>query len=419
MTSPASFQDAVAAFQRGDLDLARSLAEAAEKSAPSAQLDHLLGLIECRCGNLDAGIDRLRKASHADPSNAGFKVMLARALVDRGNHAEALVVAAPPSGNSPADLALWQARGEAALGADDPATAAEAWRLVGNARPNDWRAWANLGEALARLDSWEEAANAFRRASGLNPADPTLRRNLTSALSKSDQFEEAAEGLQRLLDSEVDDLLSRILLARLLADLGRERESQDQLDKAARLSGGAKARRGDARPIAIALGPDDRGTGALTDEQAKGVAELALLFERTNRTDELRALLDDAESRGMARSELGYPAAALAFRDGNLAEARALLELDRSASEPVRRYRLLARIEDSAGNVAASFAATEAMNRSARDYESWVERGAKLLAGLRRFADRMDAGWTARLRPNRPGLKLSRSNRPTTCRSGP
>src|SRR6476659_493824 len=95
MTSSASFQEAVAAFQRGDLDSARSLAQAAEKSAPSPQLNHLLGLIECRAGNLDEGISRLRKASSADPANVGFKVMLARALIDRGLYSEALAVAQP------------------------------------------------------------------------------------------------------------------------------------------------------------------------------------------------------------------------------------------------------------------------------------------------------------------------------------
>lgn len=407
MTSSASFQEAVAAFQRGDLDSARSLAQAAEKSAPSPQLNHLLGLIECRAGNLDEGISRLRKASSADPANAGFKVMLARALIDRGLYSEALAVAQPSAAASPAELALWQARGEAALAAGDSAMAAEAWRMVSSVRPDDWRAWANLGEALARLDRWQEAAKAFRRASGLNPADSALRRNLTSALSKSDQFEEAAEGLQRLLDDEDDDLVSRILLARLLADLGRDRESREQLEKAAALSLGASAGAGSDRPIAIALGPDDDCKSPLTEDQSKSVAELALLFERTNRIDELRALLDDAESRGMARSELAYPAAALAFRDGDLDQARELLQLGSWASDPVRSFRLLARIEDSAGNVAASFAATEAMNRSARDYDAWVERGDKLIAGLRGFADRMDARWVGRLQPLKPSARRS------------
>ena len=182
--------------------------------------------------------------------------MLARALIDRGLYSEALAVAQPSAAASPAELALWQARGEAALAAGDFAMAAEAWRMVSSVRPDDWRAWANLGEALARLDRWQEAANALARelASTLRiraSQQPRQRAQQVGPVRRG------GEGLQRLLDDEDDDLVSRILLARLLADLGRDRESREQLEKAAALSLGASAGAGSDRPIAIALGPDD------------------------------------------------------------------------------------------------------------------------------------------------------------------
>src|SRR5690242_2870356 len=151
MSSSPTFDQALIAFQRGDIEQARMVAELAERAAPSAQLHHLLGLIDCREGQLDSGIGWLRKASDAEPSNIGFRVMLARALSDRGRHRDAFDVAIEPFGTSPAELALWHARADAALAADEPAHAAKAWHVVSQARPDDWRAWANKGQALARL----------------------------------------------------------------------------------------------------------------------------------------------------------------------------------------------------------------------------------------------------------------------------
>ena len=407
MSSTPTFDQAVAAFQRGDIEQARKLAEAAERSEPSAPLHHLLGLIDCRMGRLDGGIEWLRKASEAEPSNVGFRVMLARALSDAGQHGEAFDVATEPRGTSPAELALWHARGEAALAADEPEHAANAWRVLSQARPDDWRAWANQGQALARLDRWDEAASAFKRAATLNPADHELGRNLLSALSKSGDFEEAAAALEQLLEASGDDLLSRLSLARLLADLGRDSESLAQLDKAARLSLGDGAARADHRMIAIALGPDDPGRGSLSDDQSKAVRELALLLERTNRTDELKGLLDDAHARDVPEKQVAYPAAALALREGEVAEARRLLALEKPDADPVRRFRLLARIEEAAGNPEAAFAASESMNAATRDYEGWIERGARLRSGLRQFARQLTPEWARRVSTATPGSRRS------------
>lgn len=405
MSSTPTFDQAVAAFQRGDIEKARELAQAAERSAPSPSLHHLLGLIDCRTGLLDTGIGWLRKASEAEPSNVGFRVMLARALSDGGRHRDALDAAIEPRGTSPAELALWHARGEAALAADEPEHAAKAWRVLSQARPDDWRAWANEGQALARLDRWDEAASAFKRAASLNPADQELGRNLLSALSKTGDFEEAAAALEQLLEASGDDLLSRLSLARLLADLGRDSESLAQLDKAARLSLGNGA--ADHPFIAIALGPDDPGSGPLSDGQSKAVRELALLLERTNRTEELKSLLDDAQARDVPEKRVAYPAAALALRDGKVADARRLLALEEPDADPVRRYRLLARIEEAAGDPDAAFAASESMNGATRDYEGWIKRGARLRSGLRQFARQLTPEWARRVSTATPGCRRS------------
>src|SRR5438874_7376634 len=141
--------EAIAAFQRGDLERARQLAQeglAAEPRTPALQ--HLMGLIQCRAGELDSGVEWLRRASDAEPDNVPYRVMLARALIDSGRAAEALEVAQPPNGTTPAELALWHARAEAATATEQADVAAEAWHVMCSTRSGDWRAWANLGDAL-------------------------------------------------------------------------------------------------------------------------------------------------------------------------------------------------------------------------------------------------------------------------------
>src|SRR5881227_799485 len=98
--------DAIVALQRGDVVEARRLTEVQLAADPeSARLQHLMGLIECRCGRVAEGVEWLRRASKAEPDNVAFRVMLARALIDGNRAAEALDVAQPPSGTSPAELA--------------------------------------------------------------------------------------------------------------------------------------------------------------------------------------------------------------------------------------------------------------------------------------------------------------------------
>ena len=126
MNTEPLLNQALDAFNRGDLNRARAIAADALDQAPSPVLQHLMGLIECRSGRIESGIDWLRQASEGEPGNAGYRVMLVRALVDGGRAAEALAQSTVPPGNSPPELALLHARAEAADRAGAVAEATEA-----------------------------------------------------------------------------------------------------------------------------------------------------------------------------------------------------------------------------------------------------------------------------------------------------
>lgn len=386
--------EALSAFRRGDLARARAIAEARLKRGPeSAELQHLLGLIHCREGRLDAGIERLRNAVDAQPGNSAFRVMLARALNDAERPAEALAVATPPTGTTPPELALWHARAEAARASGEYAIAEQAWKILCAARPDDWRDWANYGDALAGLKRWPEAVNAFRHALQLNAGEAPLRRKLATALMRIGHYDEGAAEFRRWVDMSPDDTASRIAFARLLADFGQDEEALEQLNTAARLTTGQSASfESGFLLLKIAAGA---GHGDAVDLPT--LKELASLLERTNRMDALRELLEEAEAAGISPEQIAYPAAASALREGDAGRAKLLLLSEPPDSDPVRWHWLMARISDALGRPDVAFAEAEAMNRSVKDYSQWRDRGARHLQMLHALGQTISSEWGGRV----------------------
>lgn len=403
MSPDPDLAEALAAFQRGDLDRAQRLAEDCATGAPSPQLDHLLGLVHCRRGNLQEGVEHLRRALKAEPDNAAYRLILSRALVDSGRAAEALAMPKPEPGGSPANLALWHARAEAADAAADAPAARDAWEVIAAARPGDWRAWNNFGNALAALSDWQGATDALGRAADLNPAEAPVRRNLALALVNLKRFEDSAEQLNIAVQLDPRDLDTRLTLARLLADLDRHEETLAQLESAAALAP-------DSTEITIARGRSLVALGAFEQaEQAyhaaiaaspadrTAVHELGLLLERTNRMDALCDLLRGAARAGLGPDRLGYLASAVALREGRASEARQLLMTESVESDPVRWHRLMAKIADALGDVDSAFASAQAMHRATADHDEWRRRGLEYRQRLGQLAPVITPEWAAQL----------------------
>lgn len=388
-------QEAIAAFQRGDLRRARALAEQQLQQAPSPQLLYLMGLIDCRSGQLDSGIGWLRRALEAKPEDLACRVMLARALVDSGRPQEALEIAAKPPGFTPAELATWHARAEAADAAHAWEQAAEAWGVMCIAHPDEWASWCNRGLALIELRRWPEAVESLRRAVELNPGELPVRRALATALSRAGRFHESADELGRWVEASPDDVESRILFARLLADLGRQDESDVQLDKAARIAGAARFEETADALLALARKPPQH------ELDVNMLRELGQLLERTNRMEALKVLLAAAEHEGVEREQLGYAAAAAALREGRAEEARRIL-LAGPPDPPVRWHSLMGRIADALGDTGTAFAEAEAANHAEQDFEHWHTRAQRHIEFVRELDDAVTHEWAARLRPLPP-----------------
>ena len=374
MKAESLFPEALAAFQRGDLDRSRLLAEQElEQAAGSAPAQHLLGLIDCRTGRLESGVERLRGASEAEPGNIGFRVMLMRALVDSGRAGEALALPVPDSATEPAALALSHARAEAADAAGEPAIAEAAWRVIASARPADWRAVSNLGNALAAQGRWAEAGEALSRAAALNPSEVAIRRNAGSALVQANRLTEAIDHLTAVATAEPKDAENRILLARALAKLQRYDEAIAQFEA-------AKTKVGETAVIELGLGRAFFGLMRFAEAEAAlrralavdpadraVVHQLGVVLERTNQLDALAKLLDDALALGLGKDRLSYLWAVLARRNGRLEEARELLLKSEPGDDAKAWHQLKARIADELGNSEEAFEAATAMNLAVRD----------------------------------------------------
>ncbi|HEV8406408.1 MAG TPA: sulfotransferase, partial [Sphingomicrobium sp.] len=353
----AQFKQAVEAFRNGDLDLARDLAEAEVSTAPSPNAHHLLGLIQCRLGDPASGVEHLTCAAEGEPDNVGFKIMLVRALVDAGGAADVLQMPEPPPIRSAGALELWKARAEAADAAPDPDAAIIAWSKVTSAAPNDWRAWANLANAFTMALRWPEAIEAFGNAIRLHPDESSLLWSLGAALAASDRNEEALAMLDAFEQSAGRTGDSALARGRNLVALARFAEAEEAFREALNLSP--------------------------TNKDA--FRNLGLMLERTNQIDSLGALLGKAETGEIAAEGLTYLRAIYAFRKGRTNESYALIQSDPD-DEPVRWNRLKARIADRLDKPEEAFAAADAMNRAAPDFEEWRERGADYRARLRKLA---------------------------------
>lgn len=351
------FSEALEAFQRGDLDRARTLAESQVSSDPTPHADHLLGLVHCRLGDPGAGIEHLRRASEAEPGNAAFRIMLMRAMVDAGQAEDVLEMGEPGPIRSAATLELWRMRAEAADAAEEPAARITAWAKVANASRNDWRAWANLASALTTQLRWPEAIEAISTALSLNPDEPTLRWSLAVALASAERFEDAIRELDKF--EALSGETSESAVAR-----GRVHLAMAEFDAAE-----AAYRR------ALFLGPDSE----------EAYRELGLLLERTNKLDALVQLLDEATAAGIAQDRLTHLYVVRAFREGRAEEAYALAQ-QVEGEEPPGWKRVQSKIADRLGKSEEAYASAEALNCQTPDFESWRAKGASYRARLRDLA---------------------------------
>ena len=366
------FEEAIEAFQSGDLDRARTLAELELAGSSSPQANHLLGLVHCRLGNAGAGAEHLRLAADAEPGNATYRIMLMRALVDSDRANEVLDMPEPAPIRSALELEEWRARAEAADAAQDGEAGVVAWSKVVAAAPNDWRAWANLGNSYAALGKWSDAIDGLSKAAGLNPNDLMIRRHTASGLLQLNRIEEAIVHLTAVAKAQPAAADDQIALAKVLNEAQRYDEAIAAFEAAKRLSGATAAIElgiGQARSARLQFAQAEAALErayALEPANRAAVFQFGLALDRNNKTGALAKLLNEARANGLDKDSLSYLWAVLARREGRLEEAHEmLLRSEPHKDDPVAWYHLRAKLADRLDNPAEAFEAAAEMNRTA------------------------------------------------------
>lgn len=199
--------------------------------------------------------------------------------------------------------------------------------------PNDAEIHANLGDALNAVNHPEEAAACFRQAIELNPDIARCHNNLGSALVKLGDLPGAARCYARAVEVDPGMVDAHNNLGLALIKLGEIEEGEKSCRQAIKLNPHLAlahvnlAHAHDAREetdqaidcleTAISLMPDDAGA----------YSNLCEIYDRSNRVDDMRAVVARAREQCNADDpRLLYRSAQLASRDKDDQTARNLLE---------------------------------------------------------------------------------------------
>jgi Flp pilus assembly protein TadD len=172
-----------------------------------------------------------RRATEIDPEMAEAHLNLGLVLLDRDPEA------AVPAFVRAAELLPGRARPHFLLGlalerSEQPVEAVEAYRRAVALDADDFEFHFALARTLLALGRFAEAEADFRKSLEIRPGIPAATLGLAESLVGQKKFEAAAEALAEYLEIAPEDSESRVQLASLLLDLGREEEALIQMDLA-------------------------------------------------------------------------------------------------------------------------------------------------------------------------------------------
>ena len=360
----AAIREAMAAAMRGQVADACAIGEQALSSGGDrVALNAMLGMLRCRAGEVDRGIEHLRLAHAARSADPVIVRNLAMALSDAGRSAEALEVLTPGVAATDSTMALEKLRGQFAQAAESFDVAVAAYERVVVAKSEDWEAWNNLGNARRMTGDVAGALTALRRADTLAPLSPPIEYNLALACAAAGEIEESERRLQAFADQYPTDTRSLRELHAILKEQTREEDALAAISSAVE-------RAPDDAELSLALasqrlllldhvGAEAAYWSVIHKDPSNALANLglAVTFELTNRTDRLTALIDEAEARGADAEILAFIRALDARRGRRFEEGLVALAQVPESLDTARRAHLLGQLLDGAGRNDEAFSA--------------------------------------------------------------
>jgi tetratricopeptide (TPR) repeat protein len=396
-----AIRQAIGAASAGRLNQACEIGERAlAEGGDVAALNAMLGMLRCQSGNLDAGILHLRTAHEARPADVKIATNLATALAETGQHREALDVLTDDLVSKDNSLHLERLRGFVAQTLEDYPAAGASYERVISAVPADWEAWNNLGNARRGTGDFQGAVDALKRAGELNPDAAPVRLNLAVAIGAAGDFQESERLLRSMAEDYPEDARPLRELHLLLKEQGRDEEALEAIDSAAKRDpSDIELLLALASQLLFLLQNDAAEASyrrALELDPANGLANLglAVVFELTNRAEDLSNLVAQAQARGVDDIELNFIRAFDHRRAKRYVEGLAALEQVPESLETARRAHLLGQLLQGDGRYDEAFEAFSRMNELGRaDPTRPEERGAALRARVRSQLETITPKW--------------------------
>ena len=334
----------------------------------AAALHAMLGMLWSRSGDFEAGIRHLAAAHQERPLDAVIAYNLVSTLAQLGRHREALDIATVELARADASLQLLRVRGFLAQLLEEFETAVEAYEQVVVAAPDDWESWNNLGNARRGLDDVEGALKSLSRAVELSPRSAPTRLNYATALEYAGNLEAAEREYRRMATDFPDDAKSLRELFVMLKRHYRDDDALEVIEEAAR-------RAPDDIELILGLASHrlTRQRHAESEKAYRRVLEIdpanslgyigvATVLDQTNRTDELAALVKEAEEARVAKEGLSFVQAFDHRRAKRHVEGLEALSHVPDELETARRQQLLGQLLEGAGRYDEAFTAFERMN---------------------------------------------------------
>lgn len=364
-TLPPALAEAIRLRQAGDavgaLALAERHASASEAGAPFLAI---AGLAALELGDGARALSHLEPLARMRPDDEEIRGDYAKALLAVGREDEALALSAGSALPALARIEAWvrQQRGEFG-----PAVAAYARVLQGE--PTDAASWNNLGNIHAGAGHFDQAITAFEHAITYQPDEPGMYLNLADVLRRADLGGPRLKVARDVAELAPDNRAVQTELAMALAH-------NELLDEAIAVLEAAVAR---------------------WPEFGESHLELGRLYEATNRTEALAALLASLDP-ATTPPEAAFLHAWLAQREGRFEDAARHAEAIPPTIHPMRREALIGNIAERLGDSARAFAAFTAMNAAAIA-EAPPRRGPSYREGVEADLARWTPGWAARWTP--------------------
>ena len=402
----AAIRQAIAAASAGRISDAVSIGERALASGGDAiALNAMLGTLQLRSGNTEAGIRHLRAANLARPADAVIATNLANALAHQGDYASALEVLSEDLARGDRTFQLQRLRGFIAQSAENYPAAVASYGHVVEAVPDDWETWNNLGNANRQMGNFDAAVAALKRAAELNPEAAPVRFNYATALGSAGFLQDAEHEFRRLADDFPRDAKPLSELHAFLKEQGREEDALEAIEQAverdptnvelllALASHLSSMLRSDAAEQAY------RQVIELQPNNGQANLGLALCFELTNQTTALANLVGEAEQRDVPVASMNFIRAFDHRRAKRFAEGVAALELVPEDIETPRRWHLLGQLQEGLGNYEKSFEAYSRMNEIQRDDPTRPEdRAANYRETIKSQREALTEDWFGRWR---------------------